>query len=363
MESKQQERIPGYDVDPSQSKLPSEAYYEKPQNQRYRDIAIVLIVLGLLWLGYELGGSRFFGATSSEVFSSNSQLVVLDLGRGDLHVEVEDRDDIVVEISQSGFWSGKPLLREQDSEQLKIHNDLGFCFFRCSLSYHVTMPANLPLEISTTNGDVMLYGELGPVQLSTRSGDISISNTRAALEIETRSGDIELEDTAGSVFVDAISSDIRLNSVQGDQIEMSTISGDIKLFDLTAQTAQLRSTSGDIEVRGSVDELDAQSISGDLKVENDRPQQLSLKSTSGDIEYRGELTGQSTIATRSGDVELELNRVRDISVSLSTSSGSIDNYLPLDAIKESRREIHGSIGNGSSSLSVTTTSGDIELKN
>jgi DUF4097 and DUF4098 domain-containing protein YvlB len=323
---------------------------------------MILIVVGLLWLAFELVGSKLGAANNlAEVFPSSSQAVVFDLGRGDLQIEVEERDDIVVSVTQSGFWGGNALLSEQDNGQLRISNALGFCLVRCSVSYQVSMPAHTQLDVRTSSGEVMLHGEFGPTRIATSSGNIGVFNITAPLEVSTSSGNVDLENIDANIVLQATSGDITLDTLRGDTVQISTTSGNIELDDLNANTVQLQSSSGDMSFAGSTAQLNAKSTSGNIEIDNDRAGQLTLQSTSGNIAYEGDLIGDNSIESTSGNVELELSNPQDLSVSVSTRSGSINNSLPLDAIKDTDSELHGAIGVGLHTLTIKTTSGDIDL--
>lgn len=342
--------------------LANEPYYQK-SNQTRRNIAVILIVLGLLWAASQMIGKPFASnGTISEAFDNTSGIVVFDLDMGDLQLEVENRDDILVDVKHYGYWGGQPLVSEQNSRRLTITNKLGLCFGDCGVSYRVVMPAHQQLEIRTSSGDVELTGELGSVDLHTSSGDISVADTAGELKIHSSSGSILLEHIDASVSAETSSGNIMLVSMNAEKADLKTSSGTIALRDAHTQVVQAQTSSGDIRIFESTGELDLENNSGVIEVDKTLAQQVRLQNHSGDVIYRGVLQGKNTLESQSGDVLVELDDAQSLSVSLSTNSGSLHNYLSLDTIKNSKHEIHGSIGSGEVTLNIRTTSGDIEIR-
>jgi DUF4097 and DUF4098 domain-containing protein YvlB len=367
MNTQQQEQTQAYTTDTAGNKTPSETYYEQPQ-QNQRNLATIFIVVGVLWLAMELFGFGIFmgrgRVVASEVFSSNSNLVVLDLDIGDLVLEAEDRDDISVEVVQRGIQLGSVLSSDQNNSRLKIENHLGgFCFGNCTLSYRVAVPSGTALEIQTSSGEVQLEGNMGALQLSTSSGSIEIQNSNGPVEVQTSSGDIVLQDIQASVVAQNNSGNITVDSVQGDTAELSTSSGNIYLENAQLREAEIKTTSGNAKVSGSIGKLEVQSTSGQVQVENEQAQQINLQSRSGNIRYRGALTGNNTIENSSGNVDIQLNDAKNLNIHLSTGSGSLNNAIGLNNQQSSEQEIRGSVGDGSVKLTVTTGSGNIQLDN
>lgn len=365
METQQQNQAPEQAYTPQEHHYPAGAYYQRPR-QNHRNLALILIVVGMLWLAIEVigNGLPFGGRTQSisQNFPASSQQIFFDLGSADLVLEVEERDDILVELNQSGFWGGPSLSSEQDSTQLSIVNyGSGNCFFNCEMSYRVVMPANQALEIQTDSGNVQLDGDLGTVILNSSSGDISIQNSDDLLELSSDSGSIVLENITANISAVSSSGDIQLDTITAERAEISTDSGEVQLNDVNAQVVQVTSSSGDISLSGSVEQLELSSSSGEIEVENDLAQALNLQSSSGDIRYRGALSGENTITSDSGNVDVELDNPTDLSLSLNTSSGSIDTEFDLSIEEQNEYVLQGSMGDGSVGLTVNTTSGDIQI--
>ena len=113
--------------------------------------------------------------------------------------------------------------------------------------------------------------------------------------------------------------------------------------------------AGDVEIQNvALKDSRVTSVSGDISIENGSLNNCSFITTSGDIEFDGQLTGDNVLETTSGDLSVE--NIHNVSVTASSVSGDIE-------IGE--EELTGSVtrvlGTNSATLTLNTTSGDIEV--
>lgn len=113
--------------------------------------------------------------------------------------------------------------------------------------------------------------------------------------------------------------------------------------------------AGDVEIQNlTVNDSRVTSVSGDISIENSNLNNSTFVTTSGDIEFDGQLTGDNVLETTSGDLSVE--NIHNVSVTASSVSGDIE-------IGE--EELTGSVtrvlGTNSATLTLNTTSGDIEV--
>lgn len=126
-----------------------------------------------------------------------------------------------------------------------------------------------------------------------------------------------------------------------EKIKIHSISGDV--ISKIASSLDLQTVSGDIHLE-SASSLKAKTTSGDMKIR--KLGNFSLETVSGDIEIDDvTLTKDATIHTVSGNVEIA--KTNDIYMITHTTSGDVD-------IQKNNRYANVE-------LSVTTTSGDIEI--
>ncbi|HZS08688.1 MAG TPA: DUF4097 family beta strand repeat-containing protein [Blastocatellia bacterium] len=146
-----------------------------------------------------------------------------------------------------------------------------------------------------------------------------------------------------------------ISSVSGN-VEVSGVSGELRA----------RSVSGEVKVKSVSGSVNASSVSGDVEVE-EVVGAASAKSTSGNVEAAiSRLEGGEKIefASVSGNVQVRLPSNLDAEIDLSTLSGSLRTDFPI-TIEEARfgpgRRARGRVGNGSRSLRLSSTSGNVSL--
>ncbi len=122
---------------------------------------------------------------------------------------------------------------------------------------------------------------------------------------------------------------------------------------------RVETVSGDIRLEGASGPLYAHTISGDVQLHGLRDAQLDLETTSGDVEASGALAG--TISTISGDVQLRLPVASDLALDVSTVSGDLSSDLELRDAQRDRRRLSGLVGGGEAPLTISTTSGDVDV--
>ncbi len=197
-----------------------------------------------------------------------------------------DVDDLDVTCSADGVLT----IREGRTASSSFFSRRGFASADVEL-YLPCRPWEL-LDISTTSGDVELYGdelELTQLNVKTASGNLDC-HLRACKELRFRSasGDLELSGACADLHADTMSGDISLHG---------------HLDDVLVKTA-----SGDIELDGSVRRFLASSMSGDLHVESaQQPQVMELSTKSGNCEARIPDAGPFTLRhkTVSGEVDFD----------------------------------------------------------
>lgn len=338
---------------PNSPTLPNEPYYQQPaqtHNDRYR-MGLLLLVIGLIWFTIEVGGMGFLfggGPTDTHLYlpAAPSQ-IELALGAGNVDIVVGESDEFEITADYRGNWRGEVLRYSESSDSLTVNNDarlpfFGICFGSCELKYHVSLPADSQLVLHTTSGDIVVNGSLDNPEIVSTSGNIRLEDAEHGARLSSMSGNIVLEQVAGTVA-------------------LKTISGDIDLSDGRITDSHVESTSGEIELYGVVGELQVSTTSGDIKVKGIEQGQVDLRSISGEVCAEGEFAGTSVLESTSGKIELRLAEGSNITINAETLSGDID-APDLDRQQASRRELHGQLGDGSATVNLSTTSGDIDIK-
>lgn len=204
----------------------------------------------------------------------------------------------------------------------------------------VELPAGLSLSILTGSGDVTVTDvSAGVLAIAASSGDVTLQNCRigGSCTVGTTSGELELENLtlSAEAHVESTSGDLELSHVAcEDSLSIFTTSGELELEDLTVRgDTSVDVTSGDVSLSGCT-------LSGDA----------DLTATSGDISGSAVFSGDVTIQTQSGDIELNL-------------SGSPAHALGDTRSQSGTLDIQGTDPDSSCVLNVTTASGDVQIRN
>lgn len=235
----------------------------------------------------------------------------------------------------------------------------GYELPRVEVRVALQVPDRVDVRVRTASGDVQTEDVRGAQDLVSSSGDMTIAGARGAVEARSASGNIEAADL-GRALLRSSSGDIRIQDANGP--------------------LRLATTSGDVRVSGAKDSLTLSSSSGDIRV-TDAPKGARVTTTSGRVVVHGAARAIH-IETSSGDVDLEMvghlervdvragsgeirtwmTGVRGCTFDLSTSSGRLDVAVPIKLQQATRRRVRGVLGDGAAPVTLTTSSGDIDVR-
>jgi hypothetical protein len=147
--------------------------------------------------------------------------------------------------------------------------------------------------------------------------------------------DLELESSNGAIAVTGING----------PISAKTSNGRISITDST----------GDMEVATSNGRVDLVDVSG----------QVEAKTSNGPISYRGTLRpgSENELQTSNGSIEVSLVDTPGVEIDATTSNGQVSSSLPITiegTVKDNA--LKGAIGDGGSTLKMTTSNGSISIK-
>ncbi|MBR1567137.1 MAG: DUF4097 family beta strand repeat protein [Oscillospiraceae bacterium] len=220
-----------------------------------------------------------------------------------------------------------------------------FSMFPHKKELTVTLPKSLILEsakISATSADLNIPAlRADRLILKATSGDVLAAAQARSIQCELTSGDLALQvmEQADEISIKSASGNITLDSQGADKkVEVSTISGTIQAAIGQADAFKAHSTSGDIHaVIGDAKKTDIESTSGTIVAELSAMEALNVSSTSGDV--------TAYLPTEPGST-----------ARVETVSGRFTHQLPLAA-----QDKDYVAGDGSGSVKLHTTSGDITL--
>jgi len=196
---------------------------------------------------------------------------------------------------------------------------------------------------ATLRVEVPVHTELS---IEAVSAEIEIGGVHSEISVEVVSGDIWIGEGPSSVDIESVSSDVTLKGVTRE-LEVELVSGDV-----TVENAHGR--------------VDFTSVSGDLNLSGAGLSRVQAESVSGDIRIVGGLESGARLdlTCHSGDVDMVLPKGTSGAFEVQSFSGGID----LMGVKPKSREygpgasLNHAIGEGSAEISITTFSGNVEIK-
>lgn len=227
-------------------------------------------------------------------------------------------------------------------ERLHIEGDDG------KLEVRVEYPRNSRRTGSTTL--LLTVPTLASVDIESVSADIDVAGSAGArLDIESVSGAVDAVGAPGEADIESVSGDLRLN--------------------LNSRTVALESVSGGITLRGKVSgEISVETVSGDVDVDS-RGQDLrrvDSSSVSGNADIRTGLASGGRIRAESvsGDIRVVAPKALSARVRGESFSGTLT--APGARINRSRHgpgsDFQHTYGTGSGEISLETFSGDAALE-
>jgi hypothetical protein len=352
-------------VDVTLAPLPDEPYYQG--HNQARRTGILLLVIGMVWLVFELttrgsmlGGGLGFVERNRAIAPQEFSGAALEVNVGADEVELTrwDGDSIRIEATKYGFgWNGGiadqqleqlelDIAQRGDTVQVEVLRPSGWSLLGRPpyMELRIAVPEGLNLTINTVSGDLRAEGVNGDGTLATVSGELSASGLQGVLRLRSTSGDILVEDFSGILDAESVSGDVDVDTANTERVRASTVSGDLSLD----------TVSGELELT---------TISGDIELDEARGVTMQLNSTSGDIDVTGSMAEASSnhLESVSGDIEITLDRVDNLRLDMTTLSGELATDLELQNEVRERRQLRGQIGDGSTTLTISTTSGDVTV--
>jgi DUF4097 and DUF4098 domain-containing protein YvlB len=302
-----------------------------------------------------------------EAISGNASYTGTDATTASVEIVIEVRAKNTAEADE--IRSHLELLVEGESGFLDARVDESRKFYdwlrdeysrshHVTVDFHVTGPRGAEGLVSSISGNADVESVTGPLEITSVSGDASAVGVAKSVRANSTSGNVDVRQAGGMVIAGSVSGDVLVSGCGGD-LDIESTSGNVSARDvagdLTAET-----TSGDIDGRGIAGGVDASSVSGSIWVENSAGT-VRASTTSGDIEVLTRSTDDVELESLSGSVDLALEPEAFGDVYLSASSGGIESNLPIKVRRQSEGRLEGTLGTGTASLRVTTSSGDIVL--
>ncbi|WP_448542398.1 DUF4097 family beta strand repeat-containing protein [Roseiflexus sp.] len=312
------------------SRPPDEIYDRQPASPQRRSaslVGVVLLTIGIAWLLVRFAGDLMPVASSRATLVDQTvggRRIEIDAVSADVTILRWDRPEFRVQAERTGWSIGTiDVSVGVDNETVRVAHRTSCRFFCGGLRYQITAPTTADIRVATASGDV---------------------------QIEAIDGDVTVETTSGDVRLDAI----------GGALTVETVSGDVTLRNGRVRRARVETTSGDVNLGGVRGPLEATSISGDISVRDVVEGPVEVNTTSGRISGAGALSVDLNLSSVSGDVQLDLPADTGFRLSIQTISGDID--APGLRGGGVRSEWSATLGDGAHTVNITTTSGDVRIR-
>ncbi|HEX8496050.1 MAG TPA: DUF4097 family beta strand repeat-containing protein [Actinomycetales bacterium] len=262
--------------------------------------------------------------------------VVVDLPvSSSLHVVASERDDVVVTVLPADPTKPGDVRAADDVRVERAHDAVTITgprawkqyvpFAGGSITVTVELPAGSHLRGSA--GTLFAEGPLGTVEVSVTAGDARIDDA-SRLNLRCAAGSVVLGRISGTTSVRVSAGSVRVAEIAGE--------------------GTIRSSAGSITVARLDGSLDASVTHGDLAVGTLRGT-LHAKAASGGLRVDRLESGEVTLATSYGSIDVGVPEGTAAWLDVSSQHGSVRNQLrptggPVDGDDTAR--IHASTGYG-----------------
>ena len=224
------------------------------------------------------------------------------------------------------------------------------------VSYTITVPKKLDLDVATRAGHITIGDIDGPFTASTAGGHVTAGHIGGATKITTAGGHIQVEDSAGPATLRTAGGHITIGDVGGNLIA-DTAGGHIESGHVRG-TVHAKTAGGSIQIRQADGAVEAKTVGGSITARiAAQPKEASY------------------LETMAGSVNLQLASNVKLDVDAESDGGSVDSNLQLQGEdKQSakdddddhgrwfrNRTISGKLNGGGPKLQVRTTHGRISI--
>jgi DUF4097 and DUF4098 domain-containing protein YvlB len=280
------------------------------------------------------------GRTGSLELSNISGDITITAGPGDEIVvnavkRVRARDAAEAK-QQLGYVTIEAVERGAGRVEVRTRYQEGQRHIRVSVDYTVTVPTTCSANVRSVSGDLKVTGVKGDLRAESVSGDVVATDTGQLSQIKSISGDVDVTSaaSAGDASISSISGNVTVKGLKAKAIDATTISGELRLTDVACERAM-------------------------------------IKTISGDVQYSGPLakSGRYEMKAHSGDIRVTMPEAVGFELDASTFSGSVKSDLPVtfkslgadEGSRSPRKSLHGTYGDGSVLLVLSSFSGDITI--
>jgi DUF4097 and DUF4098 domain-containing protein YvlB len=192
-----------------------------------------------------------------------------------------------------------------------------------TVSYDISVPADMALEIFAQEGDVRVSGSRAEVEVESVEGAITLEGGRGRVQVSSVDGDLTIRDASGRIGLSTVDGDLLAVGLEGD-IEATTVDGDIALEGVKATNVEATTVDGDISMTGEV---------------------------------RGD--GRYHLSSHDGDVTLTAPSL-DATITISTFEGEFTSDFPV-TVNATGRKLTFTLGAGRARVELESFDGEVAL--
>jgi len=215
------------------------------QNKRILEVIFIILCFVINSIGcapFFDGAEEYIETIQESHEAETISTVAVRTINGNIDVMTWEKSEIAIEVTKK--VKGRTEAKAQENAQkveIEISEEDGVLNIithqprriKASVSYLLSMPAALHLQLKTTNGNVTVLGNHGDKELSTTNGKVKLDSSRGSIHANTTNGSIDA---------------IMLSS--GDDNSFSTTNGHIKVELLGGEPMPLsaKTTNGSVHV-------------------------------------------------------------------------------------------------------------------
>jgi hypothetical protein len=224
-------------------------------------------------------------------------------------------------------------------------------------NWRKAVPAGKTLEIRGVIGDIVATAATG--------NEVEVVATKRARRSDPSSVEIKVVEHEDGVTICAIYDDS--NDCEPGHSRSSNRENDTHVdFEVRVPRGvrfKANTVMGDIRVSGLDARVSAGSVSGDVRIATSDIANASTVSGSVEVSMgRTDWEGTLSFSTVSGDIDVQFGADLNAEVSYNTVSGNLDSEWPIAMSRGGARSLRGTVGKGGRKLTLTTVSGDVDLR-
>lgn len=221
----------------------------------------------------------------------------------------------------------------------------------------VRVPTGKSVEVQAGGGAVTVTGVEGNVQADNQNGPVTINGRPRNVEVSTTNGPVTVDCTTRDVSVHSMNGAITILGSAGGHIEADALNGGVTIS-ATSPRMEVNTLNGPVRITSASGQVEVNTVSAPISVAGRRITG-SLQTVSGPVVVDGPLSGDLSVDSHSGSVELRLPGSTDADLTVTTWNGRF-----TSAFGEGRRdggERRLRIGSGGTDITITTFSGPVRL--